>query len=142
MGCQKGRTKIAAKYRQRSLTAVKNMFQSALLLVSGRGAAWLAHLLWEQRVAGSNPVAPTKIKPPRRRRFFCVARETEMRTCEAGLTERSGEGQYEALGRSPERSESILSPGPKRLHEGQFTSHRRFAEGIVKAGSRFVFRSL
>jgi hypothetical protein len=31
-----------------------------LLLVSGRGAAWLAHLLWEQRVAGSNPVAPTK----------------------------------------------------------------------------------
>jgi hypothetical protein len=33
-----------------------------LLLVSGRGAAWLAHLLWEQRVAGSNPVAPTKIE--------------------------------------------------------------------------------
>ena len=27
---------------------------------SGCGAAWLAHLLWEQRVGGSNPLAPTK----------------------------------------------------------------------------------
>jgi hypothetical protein len=39
-----------------------------------------------------------------------------MRICEAGLTERSEEGQCIALGRSPERSESILSPRPKCLH--------------------------
>ena len=26
--------------------------------MAGRSAAWLAHLLWEQRVAGSNPAAP------------------------------------------------------------------------------------
>ncbi len=28
-------------------------------LVSGRSAAWLARLPWEQEVAGSNPAAPT-----------------------------------------------------------------------------------
>ena len=27
--------------------------------LTGHSAAWLAHLLWEQRVAGSNPVAPS-----------------------------------------------------------------------------------
>ena len=31
-----------------------------LLLVTGCSAAWLAHLVWDQRVAGSNPVTPTK----------------------------------------------------------------------------------
>ena len=29
---------------------------------SGCSAVWLAHLLWEQRVAGSNPVTPTRKK--------------------------------------------------------------------------------
>jgi integrase/recombinase XerC len=28
-------------------------------MTTGRGAAWSAHLLWEQGVAGSNPAVPT-----------------------------------------------------------------------------------
>ena len=32
------------------------------ILQSGRSAARLAHLLWEQRVVSSNPTAPTKQK--------------------------------------------------------------------------------
>ncbi len=28
-------------------------------LISGNSAVWLAHLLWEQRVGGSNPSCPT-----------------------------------------------------------------------------------
>src|SRR5829696_4621548 len=31
---------------------------------TGRGAAWSAHLLWEQGVAGSNPAVPTTSTNP------------------------------------------------------------------------------
>ncbi len=31
-----------------------------MVIVSGRSAAWLAHLPWAQGVGGSNPLAPTK----------------------------------------------------------------------------------
>ena len=34
----------------------------AAQFLSGCSAVWLAHLLWEQRVAGSNPVTPTRKK--------------------------------------------------------------------------------
>ena len=50
------------------------MMHFALLLVSGRSAAWLAHLLWEQRVGGSNPSAPTKKNLRASGGFFCVWR--------------------------------------------------------------------
>ncbi len=36
-----------------------------MLNSSGRSAAWLAHLPWEQGVGGSNPLAPTNIPPCR-----------------------------------------------------------------------------
>jgi hypothetical protein len=32
---------------------------------SGRSAVWLAHLLWEQGVGGSNPLAPIFSSPAR-----------------------------------------------------------------------------
>jgi hypothetical protein len=31
----------------------------AIMSIGGCSAAWLAHLLWEQTVADSNPVSPT-----------------------------------------------------------------------------------
>ena len=39
-----------------------------------RSSAWLERLLWEQEVAGSNPVVPTNPKKARHRRAFFVGR--------------------------------------------------------------------
>ena len=56
-----------------------------MLQPSGRGAAWLARLLWEQEVASSNLAAPTSFerKPfgTNRRAFFLPAHEL----CFAGI---------------------------------------------------------
>ncbi len=41
-------------------------FEPLLLTVSGRSAAWLARVLWEHEVPGSNPGAPTISQNPRR----------------------------------------------------------------------------
>ena len=49
------------------------------LVVSGRGAAWLAHQSGGLGVAGSNPVAPTS-PPPKAEGFFLTA----VRLAEAG----------------------------------------------------------
>ena len=38
-------------------------YNTNVVFAAGRSAAWLAHLIWDQGVAGSNPVAPTTILP-------------------------------------------------------------------------------
>jgi hypothetical protein len=38
--------------------------RSSAAVSTGRGAAWSAHLLWEQGVAGSNPAVPTTSTNP------------------------------------------------------------------------------
>ena len=40
----------------------KNAFAKATAFAAGCSAARLAHLVWDQRVAGSNPATPTKEK--------------------------------------------------------------------------------
>ena len=34
---------------------------SAIILETGCGSAWLEHLIWDQEVAGSNPVTQMKV---------------------------------------------------------------------------------
>ena len=56
---------------QRKLRRVMSTFAEASALKAGCSAARLAHLVWDQRVAGSNPATPTKEKTlPRKRRGF------------------------------------------------------------------------
>ena len=47
---------------------ILNAFSELLLFkcfaeIPGCGSAWLEHLVWDQGVAGSNPVFPTILKP-------------------------------------------------------------------------------
>jgi hypothetical protein len=43
----------------------------------GRSAAWLARLLWEQEVPGSNPGVPTSTQSLRRPSAFLLCEEPE-----------------------------------------------------------------
>ena len=48
--------RASARIRQRARRGCSQ--RSCIRKISGRGAVWLAHLLWEQGVGGSNPLAP------------------------------------------------------------------------------------
>ena len=47
---------------------LSNKNRGSAAVLTGRGAAWSAHLLWEQGVAGSNPAVPTTSTNPLLRR--------------------------------------------------------------------------
>ena len=51
------RVALVRKTRYQSIHFCSRFFIHTVL--SGRSAAWLARLPWEQEVAGSNPAAPT-----------------------------------------------------------------------------------
>ena len=55
---------------------------------SGRSAAWLAHLLWEQGVEGSNPFAPTIRNPEGFRGNSSVGRATAFQAVGRGFESR------------------------------------------------------
>ena len=49
---------MVKRLRHRPFTAVTGV-QIPLESLSGCGSAWLERLVWDQEVAGSNPVTPT-----------------------------------------------------------------------------------
>ena len=76
-----------------------------ILYRSGRGAAWLARLPWEQEVAGSNPVAPIlnmfiKVYP---NISLCGS------TCSRKIRSSSAVGGNDSLDRDASISKSISS---------------------------------
>ena len=46
------------KFRQNSFTSAVIF---AIIYITGCGSAWLEHLIWDQEVAGSNPVTQMKV---------------------------------------------------------------------------------
>ena len=87
------------------------MVYDILGVCSERSSAWLEHLLWEQDVAGSNPVAPTiflpgaegrqlrvQLFPLRLRKLFGRETRRERITSFGGFgIARSGRGGIEAI---------------------------------------------
>ena len=49
------------------------MILYGLLFGTGCSAVWLAHLVWDQGVAGSNPVTPTKMETFAKAEVFLCA---------------------------------------------------------------------
>jgi hypothetical protein len=88
------------------LTRVQDMMHFALLLVSGHSAAWLAHLLWEQRVGGSNPSAPTKS-------FLLLGAEGFEKWRAATQSRAAGCLRFDAVSRANEEGAAIPLPRPK-----------------------------
>ena len=41
------------------MVIIKNIFDRDVKKITGCGSAWLERLVWDQEVAGSNPVTPT-----------------------------------------------------------------------------------
>ena len=42
-----------------SIDIIANVLEKAVKKITGCGSAWLERLVWDQEVAGSNPVTPT-----------------------------------------------------------------------------------
>ena len=47
--------------KEKGHASIKNSSISFLFTISGCGSAWLERLVWDQEVAGSNPVTPIHI---------------------------------------------------------------------------------
>ena len=62
-----GPHKASSKPVARVIVRLPTLRCATMTILSGRSAVRLAHLLWEQGVGGSNPLAPTIFKNCRRR---------------------------------------------------------------------------